>query len=343
MKIIKNILYFVIAFIITLFILELFVHFSFIETQSPTDFTEQYGRCRRKNMDYIYFNEGFSMGNFNKGRYLNSYYPIEKPKGVIRIAALGDSYVEGFQVFERNHFLKIVEKKLNEVTPDSVQILNFGRSGFDFGDMYAYYDRIVKQYNCDFVLFFLSNLDLNINQTDPLIPKVINTNGKLKVTNDEMPEKYKNTFKYQLLFSHNSNIYNMINDTRKLIKARELAPKLFDKFYFGKRIDAQKEDLGYRTKEHISKLSYSILEQLEKEQSTFIILNRDKVNLNEDFVKKIKAPTMYFNLSLESNLYKHNNDPHHWIITGKEGHWNVNGHIIVGNSLSEYLYKIITK
>ena len=137
---IKNLFLFGTTSLIILFVLDLFVQASFIETKSPTDFDETYGRCRKKNMDYVFFNEGFSMGRFNEGRYVNSYYPPEKPDNVIRIAALGDSYVEGFQVFERNHFLKLTENELNRKLEDSIQVLNFGRSGFDFGDMYAYYE-----------------------------------------------------------------------------------------------------------------------------------------------------------------------------------------------------------
>jgi hypothetical protein len=139
-------------------LLDIFAQKAYIETKSTTDFTNEYGRCRKANMDYVFFNEGFSMGNFNKGRYLHTFYPVEKPTNTIRIAALGDSYVEGFQVFERDHFLKLTEQKLNKDLKDSVQILNFGRSGFDFGDMYAYYETMVKDYNPDIVLFFYQML-----------------------------------------------------------------------------------------------------------------------------------------------------------------------------------------
>jgi len=161
-KRVLNIILFSISFLLIILLLDIFAQTAYIETKSPTDFTNEYGRCRKANMDYVFFNEGFSMGSFNEGRYLNSFYPKEKPDNTIRIAALGDSYVEGFQVFERNHFLKLTEEKLNGNLKDSVQVMNFGRSGFDFGDMYAYYDRIVKDYDCDIILFFVSNADLNI-------------------------------------------------------------------------------------------------------------------------------------------------------------------------------------
>jgi len=322
-------------------LLELFISFSYIETQSPTDFTEEYGRCRRQNMNYVYFNEGFSMGRFNEGRYLNSYYPIDKPKGVIRIAALGDSYVEGFQVFERNHFLKIAEEKLNNKLNDSVQILNFGRSGFDFGDMYAYYNIIVKQYKCDYVLFFISNTDLNIRQTDKLIPKVvIDSSGFIIISNKLMPLGYKNIFIRQLKYSHRSSIYNMLNKGKKLIQGGELFPKLFDKFYFDNSLNGEIKPLGL-SEIIVSEKAYQILDKLKSENSKVIIINRGKEKLDNMFVKEMGDSVSYFDLIQESNLYNSEFNPHYWKITKKIGHWNLKAHRIVGEEMYNYLLKRI--
>ena len=335
-QIIKNTFFFIASFVAIIIVLDIFITYSFIETKSPTDYTEEYGRCRKQNMDYVYFNEGFSMGNFNEGRYVNSYYPKEKPNNIIRIAALGDSYVEGFQVFERNHFLKIAETKLNANSKDSVQILNFGRSGFDFGDMYVYYKTLIEQYNCDIVMFFINNADLNIKQTDVLIPKLKYDNDSLFITNSEMPIIYKDQYIKQLLIAKYSTIYKMLNDSRKLIKSGELFPKLFDKFYMSSVGNIVK---FYPNEKNIiiSDLSYRILYKLQKEVPKIIIVNRDKDNLDPNFTSKVEKTLFFFNLSQESGLYGNNNDPHYWNISNKRGHWNLEGHKIVGNELTKSL------
>lgn len=334
--IIKNIFFFIASFIAIFILLDIFIYFSYIETKSPTDFTEEYGRCRKARMDYVYFNEGFSMGKFNEGRYINSYYSKEKSNNIIRIAAIGDSYVEGLQVFERNHFLNIAERKLNDRYVNSVQILNFGRSGFDFGDMYVYYETLIKQYNCDIILFFVSNADLNIKQTDVLIPKLKYDNNKLFITSDEMPELYKKSFINQIVLSNYSTIYKMLNDSRKLIKTGKLLPKLFDKFYTSSERSPD-EIFVEESNLLISDLSYKILSELQKEKTKIIIVNRDKVNLGIDFTNEIESPLLYFNMTQESKLYKNNNDPHYWDISKKFGHWNLEGHKIVGESLYNFL------
>lgn len=290
---IKNTLFFLLSFALVMLGLDLFLRVSYIENTSPTDFTQTYGRCRVKDRTFVHFNEGFGIGRFNKGRYLGAYYPEEKPDGVIRIAALGDSYVEGFQVFERDHFLKTAETQLNQTYPDTFEMLNFGRSGFDFGDMYAYYQRMVKPYDCDVVLFFLSNEDLNIRQTDPLVPKVVvDETSRVQVTNAKMPEKTLNRYLMQKPLAHSSTVFNMMNKSRKLVFAGEWKPKFFGKFY-GMLVSEDDVNAHQGQKENqvtVSPLSYALLEKLKEEGAEIILINRGKTDLDAAFTQAIPPP-----------------------------------------------------
>lgn len=53
-----------------------------------------------------------------------------------------------------------MEQKLTKILNKKVEVLNFGRSGFDFADMYAYEERIVAPFHPNLVLYFLSEADL---------------------------------------------------------------------------------------------------------------------------------------------------------------------------------------
>lgn len=334
-KLIINTVFFTVTFLITLFILDRYILISYIENNSTTDFTEEYGRCRVKNKRFVYFNEGFGIGRFNEGRYIGHYYPTEKPDSVIRIAILGDSYVEAFQVFERDHFITLLEKELNQNLPDSFQVLNFGRSGFDFGDMYAYYERMVKPYNCNVVMFFIANGDLNIKQTDLMIPKVLDdSNNSIIVTNDLMPASYLSAFLGQLKIAHNSLVYQMLNNSRKIIGAGELNHKLFDKFAPNKQMLDKVDDQSIKIQDiKISELSYKILNHLNNEPTQFYFVNRGKEPLYIQFSDSIKQHFVFIDLFSDSGLYKNNNNPHLWPATGKTGHWNREGHERVANQL----------
>ncbi len=57
----------------------------------------------------------------------------EKPSGVYRIAVLGDSFAEAFQIDVKDSFWRVLENKLNACTAfggKKVEVLNFGVSGY---------------------------------------------------------------------------------------------------------------------------------------------------------------------------------------------------------------------
>ena len=65
-----------------------------------------------------------------------------KSANVLRIALIGDSYIEGFQLFERHHFKTYLEQKLSQKLKKKVEVLNFGIGGADLRGMYLRYDQI---------------------------------------------------------------------------------------------------------------------------------------------------------------------------------------------------------
>ena len=146
MKLLKKILLFKLAFIITLVFCEIFIRFSYISTIGMTEFDEKFGRIRNKNSRFVHFNEGFGIFDVNQFGYLESGGYKDSLLSDISIAFLGDSYVESFQVFTRHHFLNKIEKRLEE-NQLKVKTMNFGRSGFDFLDMYAYQKEFVSTFN----------------------------------------------------------------------------------------------------------------------------------------------------------------------------------------------------
>ena len=146
---------------ITLAIIELFIRMANISMVSSTEFYDDIGRGTRKNLKYLYFNEGFGIGKFNKYRYIGEANPPDKADDIIRIALMGDSYVESFQVFERDYFGNIAESILNkEYLNIDFEFLNFGRSGFDIASIYAYQKIFVENFNPDIILYMISNDDL---------------------------------------------------------------------------------------------------------------------------------------------------------------------------------------
>lgn len=321
---------FVVSLALSLFALEIFVQTAQIEGPSSSDFDTIIGRKRRGNMFFTRFNEGFSMGVYNKDAYLGPAYSPEKPSGTIRLAVLGDSYVESFQLFRRDQFHSILEKELSKVLDMNVEVLNFGRSGFDLADMYAYQQRLVYRFQPDYFLYFLSEADLLCIQTDPLIPKVVEKPDSLIVTNELMPIGYLNIFNRTKIFTQNSSLLNMVNNCRKLVLAGKFWPKMLDKFYWSSK---SPQGVHIRTTDEVPELALKIVDNLPE---NVIIVNKGFADFPQSFRSAVKEKDLMM-IDLHdtlSILEKNGINPNFWSVTNTSGHWNYEAHQAIGYFLS---------
>lgn len=91
----------------------------------------------------------------------DSDHSLEKPPRTVRVAVLGDSYVEGRQLPTENLFWKILEKDLAGCAPDNetVEALNFGVGGFGTAQELLLLRTKVWKYQPDIVVlaFFTGN------------------------------------------------------------------------------------------------------------------------------------------------------------------------------------------
>ena len=75
--------------------------------------------------DFVMFTEGFNIGHVNKDGFIGEDIETKKPNGTIRIALLGDSYVQGLHLFNRDHLSTILEDELKALTNKKVEVLKF--------------------------------------------------------------------------------------------------------------------------------------------------------------------------------------------------------------------------
>lgn len=108
--------------------------------------------------------EGYSQDTINSSGHRDSEHAIAKPAGVTRIAVMGDSRTEAFQVPLPETFGKLLETKLNAEGKRNVEVLNFGMSGYSTGQEYLLYLQKVRQYKPDAVVVFYNVLDSDENE-----------------------------------------------------------------------------------------------------------------------------------------------------------------------------------
>lgn len=100
-------------------------------------------------------------GRINNYGWRDKEWTLQKPPNTYRIAVLGDSYVEAFQVESDRTFLAITEHQLKKEHNLKVELMNFGRSGYTQTEELLVLKNYVKQFSPDMVvLFFLPGNDI---------------------------------------------------------------------------------------------------------------------------------------------------------------------------------------
>lgn len=109
-----------------------------------------------------YRREGLSYLRINRDGFRGPDYPLQKPPGVIRIAVLGDSYVEAMQVAENETFTAVIERDLADcpaLKGKRFEAINFGVDGYGTAQELAVLQRKAWAYSPDIVVLaiFLGN------------------------------------------------------------------------------------------------------------------------------------------------------------------------------------------
>jgi hypothetical protein len=87
-------------------------------------------------------------------------WTIAKPKDTIRIAVIGDSFVEALQVPLEDTVPRQLEARLAPRLPDrKIETLNFGVSNYSVGQYLLVYDEYVRQFQPDYVVMVVAYLN----------------------------------------------------------------------------------------------------------------------------------------------------------------------------------------
>src|SRR5437016_4950991 len=159
----------------------------------------QRGYALRPGMRGWYRKEGEAFVQINSDGLRDREHPKRKPAKTIRIAVLGDSYTEAFQVNFENSFCPLLEQKLRECSSRNIEVINFGVSGYGTAQELTTLRNQVWQYSPDIVLLaFTTNNDISDNvrglkRTDE-IPYFVLRDGKPLEDNSFLQDK---TFRWR--------------------------------------------------------------------------------------------------------------------------------------------------
>lgn len=194
------------------------------------------GMTLRPSASGYYGLEGGAQIQINADGQRDQPHAKEKPAGTLRIAVLGDSYAEAMQVGLAQTFWSVMRERLQgceALGGRTVEVINFGVSGYGTAQALQTYRHRVKDYDPDIVLLaFLTGNDIRNNlrelELDPLRPYFVLQDGELVLDDaflDEPTYHMRQSGPARLLYAviNHSRVLQLANRVRQILKARSVA------------------------------------------------------------------------------------------------------------------------
>ncbi|HJN62392.1 MAG TPA: SGNH/GDSL hydrolase family protein, partial [Candidatus Parcubacteria bacterium] len=136
----------------------------FPSPQSPNIFDEIIGYKYRPNSSVSFFVQGKEIKNkVNSTGFLDEEHNFQKLEGVYRIVFLGDSFTEATNVIREDTFPKILERELNQIYENRIEIINLGMNGFGTAHEYLTLKEYGLKFSPDLVILLFIENDLENN------------------------------------------------------------------------------------------------------------------------------------------------------------------------------------
>ena len=137
------------------------------DTRSPYIYDEFTGTRLQPGHQFVFRSEGYSFNLINSHGLRDREHSLEKPADTFRIAILGDSFSEAFQVSQDETFWAVLERELQAMPKfpnQTVEVINFGVSGFGTIQEWQMLEHYARDYSPDLVLLaFLPGNDVRNN------------------------------------------------------------------------------------------------------------------------------------------------------------------------------------
>ncbi|HEX7878274.1 MAG TPA: SGNH/GDSL hydrolase family protein, partial [Candidatus Eisenbacteria bacterium] len=125
------------------------------------------GKAYRPGIHWHQSEEGEADVVINRWGFRDRDWTVEKPPGTVRVALLGDSFVDGLQVPVDSTWARVAERRLNACRAfgdSTVEVMNFGVSGYGTAQELQTLRHEVLRFHPDVVvLSFLPGNDVRDN------------------------------------------------------------------------------------------------------------------------------------------------------------------------------------
>jgi len=320
---------------LTFILLELIFHFLIVSAELPKVIYDKDNRLikYKENQTGIYSIGKFPLKGFewkinNEGwNNKNDYY---EEKNKFRVAVIGDSYIEAFQVNVDEHYPSLVQSSLPEL-----EIYSFGISGAPLSTYYQIAKYVSQKFNPDLFIINVVGNDFDeslfsLRKRD-VFTTLQNDDPPKFITPSDLSHKWltnflsrSSTFRY---FYHNLKIFHKIKQL------------IFEKI-IQKNHTTIKNNFRNKVKEGMSVIVDSI-NSITSKKIVFVIdgdrhkiyKNKSKVNFyREDFLDELDKKSIEYidlNHTFKKDYIKHSKQ----FNSNLDYHWNSYGHSVVAKEI----------
>jgi lysophospholipase L1-like esterase len=158
----KKLLLMLAGIFVGLLIVELILRAIGFHYLNPYVVDRDLGFALRPNAEGWWHGEGDTYIRINSAGLRDREHPKDKPAGSLRIAVLGDSFTEAFQVDQNDAWWAVMERALNgcpAMKSRNVEVINFGISGFSTARELILLRTRVWQYAPDIVVLNFTTIN----------------------------------------------------------------------------------------------------------------------------------------------------------------------------------------
>jgi lysophospholipase L1-like esterase len=214
------------GFLVALLIAEVALRISGFNYFNPYMVDQDVGYTLRPNVEGWWKREGLTYIRINSHGFRDREHTITKPAGTLRIAVLGDSMTEAFQVPLEKAFWSVIERKIAECPVAAklkVEVLSFGVSGFSTARELILLRKRIWQYSPDVIVLLVTtgndirdnSRTLNAYPNEPL-PYFVYKDGQLGL-DDSLTAAQNRTLGYRLRYSFLGKILSWLQNNIRLV------------------------------------------------------------------------------------------------------------------------------
>jgi hypothetical protein len=347
MRILKSIAVFLLTFLGVVIFFELFLSLCGI-LQPIVRIDPEKGERYRPNITCSspFVSEGFGLAKTNTAGWFGHDFKDMGPDD-ISVAVIGNSFVASRQVFYRQNFLSLTEKKTNEILaykhiPKTVSMFNFGKEDLPLNEL----------------LYVKEDLDAT-NHPDYFM--ILLNEGTFSVVSNRYVARYKwenkkfvidTSFK-QAAFVRHYHSFEIFTKSSVLFLAHRVKshlPKIweifFDKFYIpsdnANAAPLSEEEGAPAFTTNLDEEQKAYVKELSKDKRVIFLLNVHPQLAAE--IKSIIGASSYIDIQpVLMETKKRGTDPNYWEIPEKVGHFNLLGHKIIANEITKKMIGLALK